>query len=71
MGKAERQTWAKEGYACLQEIHWSEANECGYEKEAVGDDEGKVGEEEEDGIDRVDSPPSEKRPHAPAAIKQR
>ena len=39
----EGQVCAEEGYACLQESHCSEADECCYAEETVGDDEGKVG----------------------------
>src|SRR5271157_747884 len=49
MGKAEGQGTQK-GHACLQKIHCSEADECGHAEETVGDDEGKVGGEEEGGV---------------------
>jgi hypothetical protein len=29
--------------ACLEEVHWSEADECSHAEEIVSDDEGKVG----------------------------
>ena len=41
--QAERQAGAQEGCACLQEIHSSEADECSYAEEVVGDDEGTLG----------------------------
>jgi hypothetical protein len=47
VGKAKEQVEAQEGCACLEEVHWSEADECSYAEEIVGDDEGKVGGEEE------------------------
>jgi hypothetical protein len=45
VGKAEGQG-AQEGYSSLQEIHCSEADECRYAEEVVGDDESTVGGEE-------------------------
>lgn len=49
MGKAEGQGPPK-GYACLQEIHRSEADECGHAEETVGHDEDKMGGGEESGL---------------------
>src|ERR1019366_5726882 len=43
VGKAEGQGKVQKGYRCLQEIHWSQADECSYAEEIVGDDEGTVG----------------------------
>jgi len=43
----EGQVCTKEGYRCLQEIHWSQADECSHAEEIVGDDEGKVDGEKE------------------------
>src|ERR1039457_311487 len=42
----ERQVCAEEGYAGLQENHWSQADECCHAEEIVGNDEGAVGSEE-------------------------
>jgi hypothetical protein len=53
VGKAERQAWAPKGYACLQEIHRSEADECSHAEETAGDDEGAVGGEDEGGVERI------------------
>jgi hypothetical protein len=36
----ERQVCAEEGYAGLQENHWSEADECSHAEEIIGTDEG-------------------------------
>lgn len=47
MGKAESEGSVKEGQDCPEEAYWSQADECCYAKEAVGDDESKVGGEEE------------------------
>ena len=46
MGKAERQARGQQGHGCLQEIYWSEADECSYAEEIVGVDEGAVDSEE-------------------------
>jgi hypothetical protein len=47
VGKAERQTWVPKGYGRLQEDHRSQAYECSYAEEVVGDDEGALGSEAE------------------------
>ena len=46
MGEAEGEAGAQNGYSCLQEIHWSQADEYSHAEEIVGDDEGAVGGEE-------------------------
>jgi hypothetical protein len=51
VGKAEGQAWGQKGYACLQEIRCSEADECSHAKEIVSDDEGTVGGEEKGGVE--------------------
>lgn len=58
MGKAEGRGKVQKGYRCLQEIHWSQADECSFEEEIIGDDEGEVGGEEEGGVDRIDQLPT-------------
>jgi hypothetical protein len=45
LGKAEGTSRTQEGYS--QEALWPQANESSYAKEAIGDDEGTVGGEEE------------------------
>jgi hypothetical protein len=42
-----RQVSAEDGRNASQEIHWSPPDESGNEEEVIGDDEGKVGGEEE------------------------
>jgi hypothetical protein len=39
----ERQVCPQKGRIVSEEIHWSEADECSYAEEIVGDDEGTVG----------------------------
>jgi hypothetical protein len=46
----ERQVCAEEGYTRLQENHWSQADECSYAEEIVGDDEGALGGAEGQGV---------------------
>jgi hypothetical protein len=46
----ERQVCAEEDYTGLQEDHSSQADECSYAEEIVGDDEGAVGRAEDQGL---------------------
>jgi hypothetical protein len=50
VGATETQISAQEKYGRLQENHRSQADECSHAEEIVGDDEGKVGGEEEGGV---------------------
>jgi hypothetical protein len=53
VGKAEGQGKVQKGYLCLQEIHWSQADESSFEEEIVGDDEGTVGGEKEGDLNPI------------------
>jgi hypothetical protein len=46
VGKAKGKCRGKEGAGCPEEGRWSQADECSYAEETVGDDEGTVGREE-------------------------
>jgi hypothetical protein len=48
--KMGRQICAEEGYACPEENHWSEADECSHAEEIVGNDEGALGCDKEGGL---------------------
>ncbi len=50
VGKAEGQGCPNEGQGRPEEGHWPQADEPCYEEETVGDDESKVGSEEEGGV---------------------
>jgi hypothetical protein len=47
VGQAKGEGYGKEGRASPEENDWSEADECSHAEEIVGNDEGKVGGEEE------------------------
>jgi hypothetical protein len=47
VGEAERQVSPQKGRIASQEIHWTPPDERSHAEEIIGDDEGKVGGEEE------------------------